>query len=109
MKRSMWRRKWKPSRRRPAMSQAEVRELAGRGDLSFLDMEVLQAWVVAQRWFGAKGRNLSGLDVLQAVPLRDDEPLLVLAMMAAKFPTGTHDLYQLPIGVRHVDEGWDKG
>jgi maltokinase len=91
------------------MSQAEVRELAGRGDLSFLDMEVLQEWVVAQRWFGAKGRNLSGLDVLQAVPLRDDEPLLVLAMMAAKFPTGTHDLYQVPIGVRHVDEGWDKG
>ena len=41
--------------------QAEVRELAGRGDLSFLDPEVLQGWVVGQRWFGAKGRTVSAL------------------------------------------------
>jgi maltokinase len=91
------------------MRQAEVREFAGRGDLSFLDPELLQEWVVAQRWFGAKGRQVSALEVLQAVPLRDDEPLLVLAMIAARFPSGTHDLYQVPIGIRHADEGWDKG
>jgi maltokinase len=90
-------------------TQTEVRELAGRGDLSFLDPEVLQEWVVAQRWFGAKGRQVSALEVLQAVPLRDDEPLLVLAMIAARYPSGTHDLYQLPIGIRHADEGWDQG
>jgi maltokinase len=91
------------------MKQAEVRELASRGDLSFLDPEALQNWVVDQRWFGAKGRTLSGLEVLQGVPLRDDEPLLVLALVAARFPAGTHDLYQLPIGMRHADEGWDQG
>jgi maltokinase len=91
------------------MKQAEVRELATRGDLSFLDPEALQNWVVDQRWFGAKGRTLSGLEVLQGVPLRDDEPLLVLALVAARFPAGTHDLYQLPIGIRHADEGWDQG
>jgi maltokinase len=91
------------------MTQAEVREFAARGDLSFLDPELLQEWVVAQRWFGSKGRQVSALEVLQAVPLRDDEPLLVLAMIAARFPSGTHDLYQLPIGIRHSDEGWDKG
>jgi maltokinase len=90
-------------------TQTEVRQLAARGDLSFLDPELLQEWVVAQRWFGAKGRQVSALEVLQAVPLREDEPLLVLAMIAARFPTGAHDLYQLPIGIRHADEGWDKG
>ena len=90
-------------------TQTEVRELAGRGDLSFLDLEALQEWVIGQRWFGAKGRHVSALEVLQAVPLRDDEPLLVLAMIAARFPSGTHDLYQLPIGIRHADEGWDQG
>jgi maltokinase len=90
-------------------TQTEIRELAGRGDLSFLDPELLQEWVVGQRWFGSKGRQVSALEVLQAVPLRDDEPLLVLAMIAARFPSGTHDLYQLPIGVRHADEGWDRG
>jgi maltokinase len=90
-------------------TQTEVRELAVRGDLSFLDPEALQEWVVAQRWFGAKGRQVSALEVLQAVPLRDAEPLLVLAMIAARYPAGTHDLYQVPIGVRHADEGWSEG
>jgi maltokinase len=90
-------------------SQAEVREQAARGDLSFVDPERLQAWVVGQRWFGAKGRQVSALEVLQTVPLRDDEPLLLLAVIAARFPAGTHDLYQVPIGIRHADEGWDKG
>jgi maltokinase len=89
--------------------QAEVRELAARGDLSFLDAGQLQEWVVGQRWFGAKGRSVSALEVLQGVPLRDDEPLLILALIAARFPTGTHDLYQLPIGIRHADQGWDQG
>src|SRR4051794_7202240 len=91
------------------MTQAEVREFAGRGDLSFLEPEALQEWVVAQRWFGSKGRAVSSLEVLQGVPLRADEPLLVLALIAARFPSGTHDLYQLPIGMRHADEGWDRG
>ncbi|HYZ27678.1 MAG TPA: phosphotransferase [Thermoleophilaceae bacterium] len=91
------------------MTQAEVRTFAGRGDLSFLDPEALQEWVVNQRWFGAKGRTVSSLEVLQAVPLRNDEPLLVLALIAARYAAGTHDLYQLPIGIRHRDEGWDEG
>src|SRR4051795_1479191 len=91
------------------MDQAEVREHAGRGDMSFLDQDALQEWVVAQRWFGAKGRTVSGLEVLQGVPLRADEPLLVLALIAARFPSGPHDLYQLPIGMRHADEGWERG
>src|SRR3954447_22821777 len=91
------------------MTQAEVREFAGRGDLSFLEPEALQEWVVAQRWFGSKGRAVSSLDVLQGVPLRADEPLLILALIAARFPSGTHDLYQVPIGIRHSDEGWDTG
>ena len=54
------------------MTQAEVREFAARGDLSFLEPEALQEWVVGQRWFGAKGRSVSGLEVMQAVPLRDE-------------------------------------
>jgi maltokinase len=90
-------------------TQTEVREQAARGDLSFLEGDALQEWVIGQRWFGAKGRTVSALEVLQGVPLRDDEPLLILALIAARFPTGTHDLYQVPIGIRHSDEGWENG
>src|SRR3954468_18535999 len=90
-------------------TQAEIREQAARGDLSFLEGNELQEWVIGQRWFGAKGRAVSNLEVLQGVPLRDSEPLLILALIAARFPAGTHDLYQVPIGIRHSDEGWDRG
>ena len=88
---------------------SEVRDRAGRGDLSFLDPDMLQEWVVGQRWFASKSRQVSALEVLQGVPLRDSEPLMTLALIAARFPAGTHDLYQLPIGIRHEDEGWDEG
>ena len=90
-------------------TQTEIREQAARGDLSFLEGDAFQQWVIDQRWFGAKGRTVSALEVLQGVPLRDDEPLLILALIAARFPAGTHDLYQVPIGIRHADEGWDQG
>src|SRR4051812_7709383 len=88
---------------------SEIRDLARRGDLSFLDPEALQEWVVAQRWFGSKSRQVSGLEVLQALPLRTEEPLLVLALVSARFPAGTHDLYQLPLGLRPASDNWDRG
>jgi trehalose synthase-fused probable maltokinase len=88
---------------------SEIPDLARRGDLSFLDPETLQEWVVAQRWFGSKSRQVSALEVLQGVPLRSDEPLLVLALVSARFPAGTHDLYQLPLGLRPASDNWDKG
>jgi trehalose synthase-fused probable maltokinase len=88
---------------------SEIADLARRGDLSFLDPETLQEWVVAQRWFGSKSRQVSGLEVLQGVPLRGEEPLFVLALVSARFPAGTHDLYQLPLGLRPASDNWDKG
>jgi maltokinase len=87
---------------------AEVLERARVGDLSFIDPEHLQEWVVEQRWFASKSRQVSGLEVLQGVPLREEEPYLVLALVSAKFPEGTHDLYQLPVGIRPESDGWSE-
>jgi len=87
---------------------ADVRERALLGDLSFIEPERLQEWVVAQRWFASKSKQVSGLEVLQGVPLRDEEPLLVLALVSAKFPEGTHHLYQLPVGIRPAADGWSE-
>src|SRR5258705_209440 len=83
---------------------SDIADRAGRGDLSFLDPETLQEWGVAQRWFGSKSRQVSGLDVLQGVPLRGEEPLLVLALVSAQLPAGTHVLSHLPPG-RYEYEG----
>ena len=72
-----------------------------------LPEERLQEWVLEQRWFASKAREVAQLNVLEAVTLREDAPALVLALVEARFQTGTHELYQLPLGLRAADEGWD--
>jgi trehalose synthase-fused probable maltokinase len=76
-----------------------------------LDEQVLTDWLVQQRWFGAKTASLAHLGMLTAVPLRASEepPLLAAALLEARFPAGTHELYQVLLGARPVSEGWTKG
>jgi maltokinase len=75
-----------------------------------LDEQVLTDWLVRQRWFGAKSANVSHLGMLTAVALSGDEPpLLAAALLEARFPAGTHELYQVLLGARPVSEGWSKG
>ena len=75
--------------------------------LAALPEERLHGWVLEQRWFGSKAREVAHLGVLEAVTLRDEAPKLVLALVEARFQTGTHELYQVPLGLRPDDEEWD--
>ncbi len=86
----------------------DVRSAAAAGDLSFLGEQELHDWVVAQRWFASKAREVAHLNVLEAVPLRTEPPLLVLALVEAVFSPGTHETYQVPIGLRPASEGWSE-
>ncbi|HEY2602280.1 MAG TPA: hypothetical protein VGI67_12040 [Thermoleophilaceae bacterium] len=78
------------------------------GDLSFLDMEVLRAWVEEQRWYASKSRHVTGIELVETVVLRDESPLLFLVLLQTRFATGTHELYQLALGVRPAEEGWSE-
>jgi maltokinase len=89
-----------------AMPEADVARAAAAGDLSFLSEQELHDWVVAQRWFASKAREVAHLNVLEAVPLRAEAPLLVMALVEARFQPGTHETYQVPIGLRPASEGW---
>ncbi len=75
-------------------------------DLSFVDREVLQEWIVGQRWFGSKAREVAHVEVVEALELRSEPPRLVLALIEARFGEGTHETYQVPLGLRPADEGW---
>jgi maltokinase len=76
-------------------------------DLSWLPAEALHDWVVEQRWFGSKSREVTNINVTEAVPLREEgSPLLVLTLMEAVFSAGTHETYQVPLGMRPDAEGW---
>jgi maltokinase len=77
-------------------------------DLSVIDEAAFQDWIVAQRWFGSKAREVVHLDVVEAIPLRSEPPELVLALVEARFGEGTHETYQVPIGLRPSSEGWSE-
>src|SRR3954471_9870357 len=77
-------------------------------DLSTLDQQALNDWIVAQRWFASKTREVSQIEIVDSVTLREDAPVFVLCLVEARFPTGTHETYQVPIGLRPVAEGWDE-
>jgi trehalose synthase-fused probable maltokinase len=77
-------------------------------DLSFLDEHVFNEWIVAQRWFASKTREVSSIAIMDTVPLRTEAPLLVVTLVEARFPTGTHETYQVPLGLRPADEGWSE-
>jgi maltokinase len=61
-----------------------------------LDLEAVGVWLEKQRWYASKSRHVAGVEVEEAIALADDPPLL-LALVQARFATGSHDLYQLPL------------
>ena len=67
-----------------------------------LDEESLRAWIQHQRWYASKSRAVAGIEIVESVTLRE-EPLLVLALLQTRFATGTHELYQLPLGLAPAD------
>jgi maltokinase len=78
-------------------------------DLTTLDEATLSAWLLGRRWFGSKAEDVSHVGVLDSMALDDADPALLLALVEARFPTGTHHVYQLMLGVRPQHEGWTEG
>ena len=64
----------------------------------------LRDFLVRQRWFGAKSRELSHARVVAAPIVREEEPALALALVEIRFHESTHELYHVPIGLRRE---WD--
>jgi maltokinase len=68
-----------------------------------LDCPHLRDWLTQQRWYASKTRPVTGIDIVEELSLRQ-QPTLVLALAQARFAQGTHELYQLPLGVERKDE-----
>jgi predicted trehalose synthase len=67
--------------------------------------ETFRDWLVEQRWFASKSQEVASVNVLERVALRTEEPLLELALVEVRFPFGTHELYQVPLGARSAWSG----
>src|SRR3954468_18329370 len=72
--------------------------------LAELPEDTLREWFVPQRWFGSKATDVAHLNILESFTLREDTPQLVLALIEARFPQGTHEVYQVPIGIPPASE-----
>ncbi len=78
------------------------------GRATALDESALGEFIVRQRWFGSKSREVAYARVLEAAPARTEEPMLVITLVETHFHSGTHALYHLPIGFRRREEGWSE-
>ena len=70
-----------------------------------IDASNLTGWLTGQRWFGSKARELSAVNLLEVLPLREGDQPLILALVEARFQTGVHELYQLILGGRRGGDG----
>jgi trehalose synthase-fused probable maltokinase len=69
---------------------------------SVVQLDALPEWLEQQRWYASKSRTVAGIEVMEAVALRDD-PIVLEALVQAQFATGTHELYQLVFGADAFD------
>lgn len=68
-------------------------ELADR-----LGDEPLEEWLTTQRWFASKTRDVAEVTLPQMLELSADPPL-GLGLVEARFHAGTHELYQVLVGL----------
>jgi maltokinase len=67
-----------------------------RAEIERLDHETVAAWLEDQRWYASKSRHVTGLQVEESVAIADAPPLII-NLVQARFATGSHELYQLPL------------
>ena len=78
-----------------------------RIDMTTLDEETLAEWLLGRRWFGSKARDVAHVRVMDLLTLHDGPPQLVAALVEARFPGGTHAVYQLLLSLREGVAGQD--
>jgi trehalose synthase-fused probable maltokinase len=73
-----------------------------------LPEDELREYVLAQRWYGSKSEEVASVRAVDAFPLSTaaEEPQLVVAVVEVRFAAGTHDLYNVPLGLRRGKEGF---
>jgi maltokinase len=62
-----------------------------------VNLDDLAPWLVEQRWFGSKGREPVGVEVLDLPVLDPEPPLLSVALVTVHFAAGADEVYQLPL------------
>ncbi len=91
------------------MPAPDLARAIAAGDASALPEDALASWVTAQRWFSSKLRDVHEFRVLDLLTLESQDPLVAIAIAEARFGSGRHEVYQVPIAVRPLSSGWSDG
>ena len=62
-----------------------------------IDADQLKTLLPQQRWFGGKGRDITGVEILDEAPLTDGPPALVVAIASVGLSDGDVHLYHLTL------------
>lgn len=81
------------------MSNVEPETILRQAGATPLSVDDLCGWIVVQRWFGGKASELSEAVIVDAVALPGEGDPLLMLIVETITPAGTHDIYQLPVGV----------
>jgi predicted trehalose synthase len=79
---------------------ADLTTRLAAGDTSILEESDLLAFLATRRWFGAKSREVAHARLVDVVPLPGGDPPLAIGLAEIRYQPGTHDVYQLLLGVR---------
>jgi trehalose synthase-fused probable maltokinase len=79
-----------------------------------LDLETLGEWLEQRRWYASKSRHVTGVEIDESVQIVERPPLLLIVLQA-RFASGSHELYQVPLaflprgGEHTADEAIQRG
>ncbi len=81
------------------MASVEVGAALASAGVPPLTEERLREWMADQRWYAAKVDEVCEVTILDVVPLIEETDKLLLLLVEVRPAAGTHDLYQLLVGV----------
>jgi len=61
-----------------------------------MDLDAVARWIETRRWYASKSRHVTAIEIEERVQVADSPPL-ILALIQARFASGSHELYQLPL------------
>jgi maltose alpha-D-glucosyltransferase/alpha-amylase len=71
---------------------------------------ILPQYIQGRRWFGGKARNIQTVEVAEVIPIPQEDPQAVLALIRVEYTEGESETYLLPlryIPAEHCATLWD--
>ncbi|MDR4493025.1 MAG: maltose alpha-D-glucosyltransferase [Nitrospirales bacterium] len=58
---------------------------------------ILPAYIQGRRWFGGKARIMQSVEIIESIPIPQEDPQAVLAMVRVEYTEGESETYLLPL------------